>query len=468
MFLSSAADIAIYGGAAGGGKSWAMVIEPLRHVHNPKFSAVIFRRTYPEITNPGGVWDEASLYYPILGGKPNRSEMLYRWPNGMRVAFSHLQYEESVQAWQGAQVPLIGLEELTHFTDRQFWYMTSRNRSNSGVPGYMRATCNPDPDSFVAKLVEWWIDQETGYAIPERAGILRYFVRIANELHWADTPQELINAFPQVATADDPPKSLTFIPALLDDNPAMLANNPGYRAGLLALPLVDQERLLKGNWKIRPAAGKVFNRDWYEVVNDYPTEGCYAVRFFDTAGTEKSMTKQDPDYTAGVLILKNQAGKYFILDVQAGQLGPAAVEDLMLSTAVSDYQWAKDRGIGYQFNWELEPGSGALRDAMHITGELRKLVPGCLAYAVPARGDKLTRSKPLAIASRPLGSVYGNVKLVRAGWNDAWLNHMHNIPDGKHDDIHDASSGAYNELAGINPEQKTKNQTRQGKKVRIY
>src|SRR5678815_1257661 len=93
LALSSQADICIFGGAAGGGKSWAAVVEPLRHLNNGKFSAVIFRRTYPEITNPGGVWDEAGNIYPYFGGKANRADMLYRFPSGMRVVFSHLQYD---------------------------------------------------------------------------------------------------------------------------------------------------------------------------------------------------------------------------------------------------------------------------------------------------------------------------------------------------------------------------------------
>ncbi len=452
--LASTADICIFGGAAGGGKSWTAVVEPLRHINNGKFSAVIFRRTYPEITNPGGVWDEASNLYPYVGGKANRADMLYRFPSGMRVVFSHLQYEESVQAWQGAQIPLIEFEELTHFTERQFWYMVSRNRSQSGVPGYIRGTCNPDPDSFVAKLIAWWIDEDTGYAIPERAGRLRYFIRLADTLHWADSREELVHAYPDIASSDNPPKSLTFIPAYLDDNPAMLKANPGYRAGLLALPLVDQERLLKGNWKIRPAAGKVFNKAWFEIVDSFPKENAFAVRFFDTAGTEKKLASDDPDYTAGVLVIK--AGiSYYVADCIAQQIGPAAVETLMLDTAAKDAAWCKERNIGYRFAYELEPGSAAMRDANRIIRALAGISVG----VVRPSGDKLVRARALASQCQPLGSVYGNVKLVRGAWNDAWLSHMHNVPDGKHDDIMDASAGAFNEVVQYAPQEPVKGQT---------
>jgi hypothetical protein len=75
-----------------------------------------------------------------------------------------------VYDWQGAQIPLICFDELTHFRAHQFFYMVSRNRSTCGVRPYIRATCNPDADSWVANFLAWWIDPETGFPIPERAG----------------------------------------------------------------------------------------------------------------------------------------------------------------------------------------------------------------------------------------------------------------------------------------------------------
>ena len=71
-FLQTAADICIYGGAAGGGKTVGLILEPLRHVRRvPGFTAVFFRRTTPQITNPGGLWDESESFYPRLGGIPH-------------------------------------------------------------------------------------------------------------------------------------------------------------------------------------------------------------------------------------------------------------------------------------------------------------------------------------------------------------------------------------------------------------
>ena len=91
-------------------------------------------------------------------------------------------FETTVYGWQGAQITLICFDELTHFSAHQFFYMVSRNRSTCGVRPYIRATCNPDADSWVADFLTWWIDPESGLPIPERAGVLRYFVRIAEKI----------------------------------------------------------------------------------------------------------------------------------------------------------------------------------------------------------------------------------------------------------------------------------------------
>jgi hypothetical protein len=268
-FLRSPADICIYGGAAGGGKTVGLILEPLRHVGRvANFTAVFFRRTTPQITNPGGLWDESQTFYPRLGGTPHLGMREWRWPRAGKIKFSHLQFETTVYDWQGAQIALICFDELTHFTAHQFFYMVSRNRSTCGVRPYIRATCNPDADSWVADFLAWWIDPESGLPIPERAGVLRYYVRVSERIVWADRPEELMQHLPRpedLPPGLDPPRpiSVTFIPATVLDNPALLRVNPEYFTWLLSLPLLERERLLGGNWKIRPAAGLYFKREWW-------------------------------------------------------------------------------------------------------------------------------------------------------------------------------------------------------------
>src|SRR5690606_25652328 len=90
----------------------------------------------------------------------NSQHLSWHFPSGALIKFSHLEHEQDIYNHQGGQYCLIIFDELTHFTRKQFIYLLSRNRSTCGVRPYVRATCNPDPESFVAELIEWWIDGE--------------------------------------------------------------------------------------------------------------------------------------------------------------------------------------------------------------------------------------------------------------------------------------------------------------------
>lgn len=426
-FLKSEADIVIFGGAAGGGKTWALLMQPLKHMSNPQFGGVIFRRTSPQIRNQGGLWDESTQIYPLLNAGPRQTVLEWRFPSGAKLKFAHLQYDLDVHDWQGAQVPFIGFDQLEHFSESQFWYMFSRNRSTCGVHPYIRATVNPDADSWVADLIAWWIDQDSGYPIEERSGVVRWFIRRDNELIWAESREEL-------ATGVEEPKSLTFIPAKLSDNQILIQKDPGYVANLRALSLVDRERLLGGNWKIIATAGKIFNRAWFEIVDAVPAGG-EEVRFWDLAATEKKMLAKtnranDPDYTAGNK-MKVVNGVYYVLDAIAEQIGPTDADNLIKNTASQDGKACKVR-------WEIEGGASGVRDNLHIV----RLLAGHDCRGVRPEGDKIIRAKPFAAQAEA-----GNVKLLRGPWNNRWLNHMHGQPDIAHDDEMDAASGAFNEIA---------------------
>jgi hypothetical protein len=233
--------------------------------------------------------------------------------------------DSTVYHWQGAQIALICFDELTHFTAHQFYYLLSRNRSTCGVRPYIRATCNPDADSWVADFLTWWIDQETGLPIPERAGVLRYYIRVSEKIVWGDRPEELMPYMPRredLPPGIDPPRpiSVTFIPATVLDNPALLEVNPEYLAWLLSLPLLERERLLGGNWKIRPAAGLFFKRDWCAVVDEVPAD-LDIVRYWDLAATEKTEFN-DPDWTVGIKLGRDKDGGYWLLDMVHARANP--------------------------------------------------------------------------------------------------------------------------------------------------
>jgi len=289
QFLTSSADIVIYGGAAGGGKTWSLLIEPLRHVKNKDFGAVIFRRTTKQVLSEGGLWDASANIYPYCGAKSRDLE--WRFPSGAKISFAHLEYEKNALDWQGSEIPLLMFDEVTHFTPKQFWYLLSRNRSTSGIRPYVRATCNPDPDSFIADLIGWWINDATGYAIPERSGVIRYFVRVNDVLHWADDPNELKKDFPESGE----PKSFSFIQSSLEDNKVLMRADPGYLANLNALPTIERERLKKGNWKIRDESASIIKAKWWQMwPKDTPFPLCiHEFASYDTAFTEKDRDKDD-------------------------------------------------------------------------------------------------------------------------------------------------------------------------------
>jgi predicted phage terminase large subunit-like protein len=439
-FLRTAADICIYGGAAGGGKTVGLILEPLRHVGRvANFTAVFFRRTTPQITNPGALWDESQNFYPRVGGTPHLGAREWRWPGAGKIKFSHLQFETTVYDWQGAQITLICFDELTHFTAHQFFYMVSRNRSTCGVRPYIRATCNPDADSWVANFLAWWIDPETGFPIPERAGILRYFIRVAEKIVWADRPDDLMQYLPRLEDLPpgiDPPSpiSVTFIPATVFDNPALTRVNPEYYAWLLSLPLLERERLLAGNWKIRPTAGLYFKKEWCVVVDEVPAD-LEIVRYWDLAATEKTEFN-DPDWTVGIKLGRDKNGGYWLLDMVRARANPGDVERLLINIAAQD-------GNRVRIGFGQDPGQAGKSQALHLV----RALSGFTVSPASESGDKITRLGPFSAQCRA-----GNVKILRGAWNEEVFRVLEGFPDLAHDDEVDACSGA---LEMLNPQMKS-------------
>lgn len=425
-FLSTSADIAIMGGAAGGGKSFSLLMEPLRHATtNKDFAAVLIRRTLADAKKPGGTWDQTVRMYGGLGAKPRLDNLSWQFRGGGKIVIGHLEHESTVLDWQGAEVPLLLFDELTHFSRAQFFYMLSRNRSMCGVRPYVRGTCNPDADSWVAEFIVWWIDQTTGIAIPERSGVIRWFIRKSDTLIWADSRQELIDKY----GADELPKSVTFIAATIYDNKKLMAADPGYLANLKALPLVEQARLLGGNWKIRPAAGLYFQRHWCEVVEAVPV-GLETVRYWDLAATEKT-ENNDPDWTVGLKMGRDKAsGLIYILDMQRMRESPGKVEKAIMNTAIND-------GKQVKLGLPQDPGQAGKSQAAYFTRQFQ----GFNVRTERETGDKVTRFGPFSAQA-----LAGNVKVLRAAWNGIFFDQLEGFPDAAHDDEADAASGGFEML----------------------
>lgn len=431
-FLMSHADIAIYGGAAGGGKTFALLIECLRHCDNPDFNAVVFRRQSNQITNAGGLWDTAiNMYSPLGANFKTSPSPQVTFPSGAKVGFNHLQLERDIYNWQGSQIALIAFDELTHFTENQFVYMMSRNRSLCGVKPYIRATTNPNADSWVADFLSWWIDQETGYPIVERSGVIRYFYRLDGAFLWGDSIDELVDKY-----SADPKlcKSVTFIMSSIYDNKILLEGNPEYLANLNGLDIVEKERLLKGNWKIRPSAGLYFKRENVRIVQTIPGRLISVCRSWDLAATEITAENKNPDRTAGVLMGRLKSGEFIVLDVIRRAANAADVRKLIMQTAKAD---RLEYGM-HTITLPQDPGqAGKDQAATYI-----KALAGYKVKTAPVTGSKSVRAVPFS--SQWQG---GNVLLLAGDWNKEYLQELEGFPDALHDDMVDASSDAFKNVA---------------------
>lgn len=437
-FMSSDADIIIYGGAAGGGKTTALLLEALRHKDVDGFGAVIFRKNYNQITAEGGLWDASlKMYSQVPGAKHGKTPRLHWDFDGKsKLSFAYLEREEDLRSWQGTEIAYIGFDELTHFSKRQFLYMLSRNRSTCGIRPYMRATCNPDADSWVAEFISWWINPDTGYPIPERSGQIRWMVNLNNNITWHETReagvQYAIQAGLSADEAEQLPKSVTFIASSLKDNKILMEADPGYLANLQALPLVDMERLLKGNWKIKAAAGLYFRRTQVNMVPALPTDVILWARGWDLAATSED-EDGDPAYTAGVLIGKRRNGRYIVADVINKRLSASEVRILIKMTCAADkknYKRVIER-------LPQDPGQAGKEQAQSYI----KMLAGYLVKVIPESGSKEARAEPLAAQWQA-----GNVDVLEADWNDMYFNELESFPESKFKDMVDAGSSAFIEI----------------------
>lgn len=314
------ADVLFYGGEAGGGKTWFLTAEPLRHIHRPGFTCVTFRTSVREIKESGGLWDQASRLYPLCGGRMVSQVLDVFFPKGGRVSYRQMSHEQQRFTYDGSEIALLQFDEVQHRTHREFFHLLGRNRSTCGIRPYCRASCNPDADSWLVcgddnepkgaseggiwgkGYISWWIGAD-GYPIPERDGVLRWQYRDEGKLYWADTREELLEQFPD-ATPDEV-LSVTFIRARLEDNPVLLEEDPGYRAKLRALDRVTHARLAGGNWKTSTRDGAEWDDSYFpeSIWCEYwPDEFETGVIALDPAKGKVIAKGKQPDYFANVAV----------------------------------------------------------------------------------------------------------------------------------------------------------------------
>lgn len=393
--------------------------------------------------NAGGLWDASfELYGKYPNARPIKSPApFWKFPSGAKISLRHLERDESVYKWQGTEICLIEFDELTHFSEKMFFYMLSRNRSTCGVEPYVRASCNPDADSWVAKFIDWWIDPNTGYAIEERSGKIRYMARVNEEIVWGDTKAEVIQTAKEAdydveITADDI-KSVSFVSSNVFDNEILMRTNKSYIANLKALSIVERERLLYGNWKIKAAKGLYFPRSSLpELLTEVPTDVVRWVRGWDLAATDTD-EGGDPAFTASVLMGKRRDGRYVIADATNNRFKAEKVRALVKQCAVSDK--AKYKRV--KIRMSIDPGQAGKEQSQSYI----KMLAGFSISTVRETGSKEARAEPFAAQWQA-----GNVDVVAGPWTEALLGQYESFPESKFKDMVDAGANAFNELESMN------------------
>jgi predicted phage terminase large subunit-like protein len=352
--------------------------------------------------------------------------MKWSFPSGARVQFQGIELEKDLENFKGSQVPLIIFDEVSGFTERQFFYLLSRNRSSTGVKPYIRATCNPTSDGWLRSLVDWWIGPD-GFPIPERCGFVRWFVRRGLDMHWYDSREEAEKIWGQ----DSMPKSATFIGATVKDNKKI---DPAYEANLKALPRLEMESLYLGSWDVKANAGSYFQSDWCEYVEpkDVPVAKS-EMRAWDTASTEPSEVNPDPDYTAGVKMRLGEDGYFYLMNVKRDRKRPQGVKKMMRDAAGTD-------GIKCVIGLPLDPGGAG----KSVFEDHAKNLAGFKFKKCKTTKSKLERFEPFSSAAEA-----GLIKIVKGDWNEYYIRELENFTgDGKgHDDMVDATSDVFNNLA---------------------
>lgn len=383
----------LYGGAAGGGKSWAQLAAALQFIDVPNYSAILLRRTFADLAQPGALIDLSKQWLmPFVERKEVRwseKEKVYTFPNNATLSFGYLESANDKYNYQGAEFQYIGIDECTQIDPGNYRYMFSRLRKKKEmqVPLRFRATTNPG-----GMFGEYYYQ--------------RFFV-------------------------EGKENGRIFISAGLNDNPHLDAEQ--YREALNELDPVEREQLLNGNWEIK-ASGDLLDRHWFQVVPHHEIPDMASrVRFWDLAGTDPSKrrgrNKREPDWTVGFKLAMHQ-GMYWIEDIVRVQKKPHELEEIIKATAMAD-------GYNCPIRMEQEPGSSGIITIDHYS---RNVLPSYNFQGVVSTGSKVERARSASAAAQA-GRVFIS---DRCRNTLSFLDEADLFPYGAHDDTIDGFSGAFN------------------------
>ncbi len=379
-----------YGGAASGGKSSALLMAALQYTEYPGYNAILFRKSYRDLSLPSALMDRSHLWLQNTDAKWNGIDKRWEFPSGARLQFGYLDTESDHFRYQSAEFSFIGVDEAPQISQKHYEYLFSRLRrsKNSDIPLRYRSAGNPGGMSH-----EYFKNK---FITPSKEELLR--------------------------------DNKYFVPARIIDNPHV--DQASYLESLKQLDPITRAQLELGDWEISNVGG-FFRREWFEICDDFPHECTRFIRAWDLAATEPSDSNRDPDFTAGCLLAEYE-GIFYVLDIQHVRSTPGDVEDLIYQTAQLDPPETK-------IAMEQEPGSAGVGIIQHYA---RAILKGYSFRGVKATGDKVVRAQPVSAAA-----FNRNIKIIRDHWNNDFLNELSVFPTkGMHDDIVDSLSLAFSEI----------------------
>ena len=341
-FLAAAEKDVLYGGAAGGGKSYAMLVDPLRYCHRSAHRALILRRSMPELRE---LIDKSRELYPraFPGCKFREVEKLWNFPSGAKVEFGFLERDADVYRYQGQAYSWIGFDEITHLPTEFGWnYLASRLRTTDpDITPYLRFTANP-------------------------GGV---------GAHWVK--KRYVDPFePNESFKGDDGLTRKFIPARLDDNP-YLAKDGRYEEMLRALPPVQRRQLLEGNWDITEgAAFTEFDSEVHIIAPFQIPIGWERVKGIDYGyASESACIWATVDPSDGTLIVYRELYRKGLTGVDLGEMiAQMDLEDPFSVQGVLDTAaWARTGTTGPTVGESLQKAGHKLRraDKNRIQGKIQ-------------------------------------------------------------------------------------------------
>jgi phage terminase large subunit-like protein len=434
-FVATAADECLYGGAAGGGKSSALVALTARWLHDRDFRALLLRRKTTDLID---LLDKARRVFPRLplGGRENLTSRTWNFASGAWVRFNHCEHDSDALAYGGQEYNVIGFDELTHFSEYQYREIRSRLRTTRpDLPTYTRATSNPGGPGHEWVFRRWgaWLDPQyecEGLA-PRFLDGVRMPGAKPGELLWFLPGEKPTDPERVVAPNTLGSQSRTFIPARLEDTP-QLAHDRGYRAKLRDLDPVRRAQLELGDWRARPAPKMYWDREKVSHLDAAPSDVAARVRCWDLAASVNG------DFTVGARACITHAGLVVLEHVTRFRGTPHDVRARFKTLAAEDL-----RMDSRTVQWiPQDPGQAGSDQVLSYQNDN----PGVTIRARRPTGEKFVRFGPASARA-----AAGNLALVRGPWNDDLHAELEGAPLYPNDDQMDALSDCVAVLTGAVP-----------------